>query len=426
MLHPLKQLIIDNRNGIHTGVCSVCSSNEFVIEAAMEEAKKYNSLLLVEATANQVNQFGGYTGMEPKMFRTYVKNIAQRVDYPADKIILGGDHLGPLTWKNENAETAMEKAKVLVEKFAEAGFSKIHIDTSMKLADDPEGKLSSEVIAKRGAELCKVVEETVKKNNIDRPVYIIGSEVPIPGGAQTKEELSVTTPDDLEETVKFFETAFKKQGLDDAWKNVIAYVVQPGVEFGSDTVHEYNRSEAKELIAALDKYPGICFEGHSTDYQTCKSLTELCDDHIAILKVGPALTFALREGLFSLEMIEKELIDESDRSNFSEILEKAMLEKPGNWKDHYKYGEKKNRIARKFSYSDRCRYYFDDDVVKKAIDTLLHNLSEVEIPMSLISQFFPEAYWKVRDGSESLDPRELAKSRIKLTLDNYYKAVTQK
>ena len=49
--------------------------------------------------------------------------------------------------------------------------------------------------------------------------------------------------------------------------------------------------------------PGLVFEAHSTDYQPPESLSRLVIDGFAILKVGPGLTFALREALYALDEI---------------------------------------------------------------------------------------------------------------------------
>lgn len=426
-MHPLKGIIQQNKEGVPIGICSVCSSNELVIESAMEEALKYGSPLLVEATANQVNQYGGYTGMTPPMFRDYVYGIASRIGFPSDTVILGGDHLGPLTWKDESAEDAMVKAEKLVADFVEAGFTKIHLDTSMKLRDDGNKILSPEVIAERGARLCAVAEETFQGMEKDRqrPVYVIGSEVPIPGGTQTDEGLKVTSPSDFIATVDLFKKNFLKRGLSRAWENVIAVVVQPGVEFGSNAIHDYNRSDADKLKHIIREYPTMAFEGHSTDYQKELSLSQMIEDGIAILKVGPALTFALREGFISLELIEKELLRGSDGlSNFADTLENVMISSPGNWQNHYKGTDMQKCLARRYSYSDRCRYYLTDSEVEKSISRLINNLSLTEIPMPLISQYFPTQYWKIREGQMRNDPKELVKGRIKDTLDNYYVAVT--
>jgi D-tagatose-1,6-bisphosphate aldolase subunit GatZ/KbaZ len=426
-MHPLKKIIKQNKEGASIGICSVCSSNELVIESAMEEALKYGVPLLVEATANQVNQYGGYTGMTPPMFRDYVYKISEKSNYPVGKLILGGDHLGPLIWNDENERDAMAKAEDLVVDFVEAGFTKIHLDTSMKLQDDGEGRLSSEVIAERGASLCAAAEKAFQGmgKGIQRPVYVIGSEVPIPGGTQTNEGLKVTSASDFVATVDLFKKSFLNRGLNEAWENVIAVVVQPGVEFGSNTIHDYNRSDSAELKQIIKEYPTMAFEGHSTDYQKESSLRQMVEDGIAILKVGPALTFALREGLISLELIEKELLFGNDKlSKFADTLENVMVSSPNNWQNHYKGNELQKQLARRYSYSDRCRYYLGDSKVKNSIDVLIHNLRAIKIPMPLISQYLPSQYWKIRDGHMSSDPIELVKGSIKDTLDNYYAAVT--
>ena len=289
------------------GIPSYCTANGIVIEALLEYAKKLNSEILIEGTANQINQFGGYTGMTPEDFKNYVFKISEKTGFDKNKIILGADHFGPLVWSNLNENEAMKNAVELVKLAVKAGFKKIHLDTSMKLADDnPNERLSDEKIAERGAILLEECEknfqELLKQNPEEiRPVYIIGSEVPIPGGTGSEEEgLAVTKVSDFEKTLKIYHERFNSHGLSNLWQDVIGVVVQPGVEFGDKDVHFYNRNAARELSESLKNFPGIVFEGHSTDYQTSEKLREMVEDGVAILKVGPALTFALREGLFAL------------------------------------------------------------------------------------------------------------------------------
>lgn len=432
--HPLKDLVEKQKNGIPEGIYSACSANEYVIEAAMERALLAKTYVLIEATANQVNQFGGYTGMKPVDFRDFVYSIAKKITFPFEKIILGGDHLGPLTWKNEPENTAMEKSLELIRQYVLAGFTKIHIDTSMHLGDDCMAcQLSTRVIAERGAILCRGAEDAFRELIISnptavRPVYIVGSEVPIPGGSQEEDEgIQVTKVLDFENTVDAFQQAFLRYNLSSAWENVIAVVVQPGVEFGDETIHEYSREGAQELSMALKKYPGIVFEGHSTDYQTPKSLKEMVEDGIAILKVGPALTFAMREGLFALSNIETELFrfnPEVEQSNFITILDSVMARNPQNWIKHYHGNPAKIRYARKYSFSDRCRYYLPVSEVKSSIDLLIKNLKSVEIPLALINQFLPIQYNKVRRGILKKDPESLLKDRIINCIDDYIYATS--
>jgi D-tagatose-1,6-bisphosphate aldolase subunit GatZ/KbaZ len=431
--HPLKEILNRRNTGILQGVYSACSANEYVIEAVMERALQDSEYALIEATANQVNQFGGYTGMAPVDFKNFVYSIAAKIKMPLSKIILGGDHLGPLTWKNEPAESAMEKSKELINKYVLAGFTKIHIDTSMHLGDDcQEDRLDTGIIAERGAILCKEAENAFAKLQAANPeavnpVYVVGSEVPIPGGSQEEDEgIQVTKVADFENTVDAFKQAFLKYDLAAAWENVIAVVVQPGVEFGDETIHEYDRAAARELTATLGKYPGIVFEGHSTDYQTSRGLKEMVEDGIAILKVGPALTFAMREGLLALSYMEAEMFKfspEVEQSNFMEVLDSYMARNPENWIKHYHGNPAKIRYARKYSFSDRCRYYLPAIEVKSSIDRLITNLNSVEMPLTLIKQFMPIQYDKIRNGFIKNDPESLLKDKIINCIDDYMYAV---
>ncbi|MDP4182183.1 MAG: class II D-tagatose-bisphosphate aldolase, non-catalytic subunit [Bacillota bacterium] len=431
--HYLKEIVKLQKQGIPKGIYSVCSANEYVIEAAMERALKANEYVLVEATANQVNQFGGYTGMRPTDFKNFVYSLATRVGFPLNKIILGGDHLGPLTWQNESSNSAMEKSRELIRQYVLAGFTKIHIDTSMRLADDSTDKqLDTEVIAQRGAILCKEAEEAfaeLKKCSADASslVYIVGSEVPIPGGSQNEEEgVQVTKVSDFKNTVEEFKKAFSVYGLEPAWEKVIGVVVQPGVEFGDESIHEYNREVARDLKEALKEYPSLVFEGHSTDYQTATALKQMVEDGIAILKVGPALTFALREGLFALNLIENELFKrDSDVqiSNFINVLEDTMVKNPTYWKNHYHGDVSKLSLARKYSLSDRCRYYLPSKELRESIKIMMNNLNSVQIPLTLISEFLPIQYGKIRNGLLKNTPEEMLKDRIINYIDDYMHAV---
>ena len=429
MENVLLNVVEKRKIGINCGIPSFCSANKIVIEAIMDQARRFDDFVLIEATANQVNQYGGYMNMKSKDFRDYVYKIADKINFDRKKIVLGGDHLGPLTWCDEPEKEAMAKAKVLVRDCVLAGYTKVHLDTSMKLGDDPvDEPLKVETIAERGAILyqeCDKAFKKLKEKNPDavHPVYIIGSEVPIPGGSQENEGLKVTTPDDFENTILTYKKVFKRHGLEDAWNYIIGIVVQPGVEFGNNDLHMYNRMEATELCNTLKKYPDIVFEGHSTDYQPPIKLKEMVEDGIAILKVGPALTFAVREGLFALSYMEKELIPESKQAHFIETLESVMLEDDHNWVKHYHGTELEKKLARKYSFSDRCRYYFSTEKVVKAQEKLLKNLKDVEIPLGMIHQYMPNQYVKVRDGIIKADPYELVKDEVVSIVEDYNYAV---
>ena len=375
MGNTLLDIVHRQKQGEAVGICSVCSSSPFVIDAALVQAKECGTDVLIEATANQVNQFGGYTGMKPEDFKAWVLGRADVIGVTQDRVILGGDHLGPVAWKKEPAASAMDKAEALVRAFAKAGFTKIHLDCSMPLGE--EVTLTTEEIADRTVRLCRASEEEFVAGNGPLPVYVIGSEVPTPGGSGEEEELSVTKPEALVDMYRCFKEKFLAAGL--PWERVIAAVVQPGVEFGNDSVHEYVPEDAAELVRTATDLPDIVLEGHSTDYQQEASLKRMVEDGIAILKVGPALTFAAREGLFALEEIEKDSLgtvteDGRQLSHFADVLDAAMLADPSSWKDHYTAEEPESTRLRKYSLSDRSRYYMNVPEVQDALHRLLHNL----------------------------------------------------
>ena len=410
------------RHDVPRGIYSVCSASPLVLRAAMAQARDDGSPLLVEATCNQVNQLGGYTGMTPATFRASVLALAQGTGIPADRIILGGDHLGPSPWRAEDAARAMEKAFAMVNAYVTAGFRKIHLDASMRCAADPD-PLPEEVIAERAAALCLRSERAYAAAGCGpAPVYVIGTEVPPPGGAGAEDAaLSPTSPADLERTLDVSRAAFVRAGLEGAWDRVVAAVVQPGVEFSDFAVHPYDRTRAESLSRAIARRAPWMYEAHSTDYQRPRALAELVEDRFAILKVGPWLTFACREALFALEDIARELYW-ADRSRslprLRETLDRAMLRNPIHWQGHHRGTAEEQALARRFSYSDRGRYYLPDPEVDAEVTRLLDAM-DAPIPVQLVSQHFPLALDAVLDGSLAPDGRSLVTHAVRRVLGHY-------
>ena len=432
--YTLNNIIKSQENGVPKGIYSICSANEYVIEVAMEYALQKEINILIESTSNQVNQLGGYTGMKPLDFANFIFSIASRVKFPKNKIILGGDHLGPNPWKKENSLDAMKKACSMVKEYALAGYSKIHLDASMGMADDSEGKcgtLNPETIAQREARLCLEVEKVYKNtfnSDLILPVYVIGTEVPVPGGIkEARKNNEISSPFSLERTIELSKKAFYDINLKSAWERVIAVVVDLGIKFNNKKVFEYNRDNVnvQKLFRVIKQYPSLVFEAHSTDYQSGSALRNMVEDGVAILKVGPALTFAFRETLFALCYIEKELFPNKPeiQSNLIEILEEIMLENPKYWLDYYEGNEVEKRLARKYSLLDRSRYYWNVSEIKKAIKILFKNLNKKSIPLTLISQFMPLQYQRIKEGVIKNNPKELISDNIVRVLDKYYFAI---
>lgn len=420
MANHILNAILRHTAGEHIGLYSICSAHPIVIEAAMTQAAHDDTFVLIEATSNQVDQFGGYTGMTPADFRDFVYAIADRLRFPRGSVVLGGDHLGPNRWQNLPEDSAMENASALVAAYVEAGYTKIHLDCSMSCSGDPV-PVGDDLAAKRTARLMRVAEDTAKQLKLVEPLlYVIGTEVPVPGGAhETVGELKPTLAVAARKTLEQHQSAFQEQDLGDIWPRVIAMVVQPAVEFDHLKVIDYVPEATLDLQKVLDSHNGLVFEAHSTDYQTDDNLRALVEDHWAILKVGPGLTFAMREAFFALEAIEKEYIPVAQLSNLGDIIEERMLANPRYWQNYYEGSELEQRIARRYSFSDRLRYYWPDKSIHTAEQKLLDNLSHESIPLPLISQFLPAQYSRIRAGILQAEPRQLVIDKIRDALRPY-------
>jgi len=422
-MHYLLDLVRRHKAGEAVGIHSVCSAHPLVIEAAVETARERGLPLLVEATSNQVNQDGGYTGMTPDAFRDFVHGIADRAGLARARVLLGGDHLGPNAWQDLPAEEAMARADILIDRYVAAGFRKLHLDCSMSCAGDPV-PLPDDVVAARAARLCAVAERAWQAAGGEAPVYIVGTEVPVPGGAQEDlQELAVTTPDAARATIEAHRAAFAAAGLDAAWPRAIGLVVQPGVEFDHHKVIDYRPEKAQALSRFIEAVPGMVFEAHSTDYQITARLTGLVRDHFAILKVGPGLTFALRETLWALADIEHEMTGGAGGTGFKATVLEVMRAEPAYWRKYY-HEAGRARFDQQYSLSDRIRYYWPHPAIQAAQARLLASLERTPPPLTLLSQYLPAQYEAVREGRLRNLPADLIKEGVARVLRQYIDACT--
>ncbi len=408
------------------GIFSICSANPFVLKSCMQLAKIRGFPLLIETTCNQVNQYGGYIHSTPQQFAQYVHKLAQETGLPTEQILLGGDHLGPFVWKNEPAESAMRKSTDLVAHYVRAGYKKIHLDASVACLDDPVS-LPKEIVVEREIRLCQaaVAESESLGQDLAELVFVVGTEVPLAGGAPGNQgPINVSSAAETEENIFLTHKAFIDHNLETAWERTLAFVVQPGIEFTSTSVIAYDRQKSRQLSSLIEKYDHLVFEAHSTDYQTRTHLKELVEDHFAILKVGPALTYALREALFALSEIEIELCASHrfELSNLKMVLEKVMVANPEHWANYYSGDEQSLSFQRKYSLLDRSRYYLSHPEMEKSLDKLISNLSSTSIPLSLISQFLPDQIRKVKEGKIRNQPLDLISGKIADVVEDYLHA----
>lgn len=403
------------KSGQALGIPSICSAHPLVIAATFAMGRARGKPVLIEATCNQVNHEGGYTGMTPAEFRGFVLRIAADEGFDPAGLILGGDHLGPNPWTALPAAEAMAKACDMVAAYAEAGFGKIHLDASMACADDPT-PLPDATIARRNAQLAAVAEA----HSPTPPVYIIGTEVPVPGGAwEEVEGLTPTSAEAALATARLQRDAFTAAGIEAAFARVVGLVVQPGVEFGNENVVAYNRPAARDLVACLPQLP-MLFEAHSTDYQTPQALADLVQDGFGVLKVGPGLTFALREALYGLDHIADVLFP--THTPLRATMEALMQAKPQYWAKYYHGTALHQHLQRHYSYSDRIRYYWTDPTALAAVADLMALFGTADIPEPLISQHLGASYGAVMQGQIAKTAPALLRAALTRALTPYFDA----
>jgi D-tagatose-1,6-bisphosphate aldolase subunit GatZ/KbaZ len=402
-----------------SGVASLCTAHPTVIDVALTHGHAAGTPVLIEATCNQVNQDGGYTGMRPADFRRLVEDAAVRTGFDTGNLVLGGDHLGPNPWKHLPPEPALAKAEEMTAAYVDAGFVKLHLDTSMGCAGEAH-HLDHELVADRASRLAAVAEAAHARSGGTAPVYVIGTEVPSPGGAVANvDSFGVTTPASASQTLDAHQAAFLRRGLEAAFERVVGLVVQPGVEFGDAEVVRYDRLRARSLTERLETLPSVVFEAHSTDYQDIDSLTDLVADGFAILKVGPWLTFALREALYGLDHIACELYPGDRPESLQSTMELVMSARPEYWQRYYLGNAIERRVKRHFSYSDRIRYYWTDPDAMRAVSQLLTLLGDTALPVTLVSQYLNGRHADVVSGQVRPTARALLDASVRAVIEPY-------
>ena len=364
MVEVLRDIIRQNRAGKAVAIPSVCSAHPDVLRASLLLAKDLGRHIVIEATSNQVNQDGGYTGMTPADFISFVNVQADETGIDRAQIIFGGDHLGPQAWRTMDADTAMAKADRMVRDYVAAGFAKIHLDCSEGCAGEP-AQLGDEVTAARSARLaqecCDVSADLL---------FVIGTEVPPPGGARVDEhgDIPPTRPEDARQTIAAHDLAFG-----DLSDKIGGLVVQPGVEFSPTAVHALPLDRDPQLAGALSQHPHICLEAHSTDYQDPAAYPRLAALGFAFQKVGPALTFAYRQALYALDQLR------DNAGALQAEMERVMLADPSKWQGHFTGDTQSLFQQRHFGLADRIRYYWPQTKAQAAVRDLM---SDFDRPIS--------------------------------------------
>lgn len=412
----LRDIARRNRAGEAVSIPSVCSAHPAVLRASLLLAERLDRPIVIEATSNQVNQFRGYTGQTPRDFADWVWSAADELGVARERIALGGDHLGPQAWRAEPADIAMEKAAEMVRAYVAAGFGKIHLDCSEPCGGD-QPVMTDELAAARAASLAAACLEAAGPD-ADGLCFVIGTEVPPPGGAHSDDDVVHPTPPGRAiATYAAHAEAFARAGLAEAWPLVSGLVVQPGVEFSPMAVHHLPDDAAPGLRAALEQMPGVTYEAHSTDYQHADAYPRLAALGFGFQKVGPALTFAYRRALYALDALAATLLGRPLR--LAPVMERLMRADDRYWRGHYAPGDQLS-AALHFGLADRIRYYWPHPEAQAATQAVMDDIAALAPPdPALLQAFSPEVLALAGDIDRPL-PEAIVFAEISTSLSPYF------
>ena len=305
--NPLHDIATGSTAAGPSGIPSVCSAHPLVIEASMRATLPTSLPLLIEATCNQVNQDGGYTGMTPEDFRDFVERIAAENGFPRERIILGGDHLGPNPWKHPSAEEAMAEGRGDDRAPSRPRASPSSTSTAAWAAPaSPRRSGRRDRRPRRAPGRCGRIRAAGRQTSLSRSTSSAPRSRSRAAPSQALDELEVTTPEDARSTVQ--STKRPSRRLDSRTpspessppssspaSSSAAIMSSPTTQQGPGPERRAEGHARPRLRSAFHRLPDPC------------QLADLVRDGFAILKVGPGLTFALREALYGLDRIAEEL-----------------------------------------------------------------------------------------------------------------------
>ena len=160
--------------------------------------------------------------MTPKDFRSFLDSQAARAGFPQERIILGGDHLGPYPWRSLRLSAQWLLHGSLSPR-ASGPVTQRSIWmpvcrwlATLRAALTPRGLPRGERRSLRRRQRRRSANTRVHPSSAP-PVYVIGTEVPAPGGVASGHgrRRGGDGPRELRQTVALCEEAFRRLGLGD-------------------------------------------------------------------------------------------------------------------------------------------------------------------------------------------------------------------
>ncbi len=296
----------------------------------------------------------------------------------------------------------MARARELVRQCVLAGYAKLHLDASMRLAGDPgapEAPLDAAIATERTAELCAAAEQAHAEaaGGSPPPLYVIGTDVPAPGGEVG--EAAAPGRDHRRRgrarQSRSPGTRFAKRGLESA----VGARGRGGAAAGG-RLHQHARVRLPARAGgparrARPRVPGLVFEAHSTDYQRPASLRALVADRFAVLKVGPRSDLRLPRGRARPRGDRARVAGRPPRRRGRAACGRRSRRRwppsPRTGAGHHAEADEACAALRAFGFSDRVRYYWPAPAVRAALGRLFANLRRSPPPLPLAEPVPAEA-----------------------------------
>ena len=305
-LDPFLALVSERLTDGRAGVTSVCTAHPIVIEAALSLGASHGQARPHRGDLQSGQPGGRLHRHDAGRFpRDSSRPLRRASVFDPSRIILGGDHLGPNPWKHLPADEAMQRAKTMIDAYARAGFAKLHLDTSMGCAGEPAA------LARRSDRWARRrLGQSRGRRRGKRASLRFTSSAPKSPCREARSTrwtaLEVTRPEAALRTVEVHQKAFSDAGLEAAFARAIGVVVQAGRRVRQRRSHSLQAREGGAPHGSVGEAAGLCLRSALDGLSAGGLLSTLwCRDGFAILKVGPWLTFALREALYGLDCIAR-------------------------------------------------------------------------------------------------------------------------
>ncbi len=414
----IQSVIEQNRDGATIGLPCFCTANEMVLRTLFECCATHDVPAVIEASSNQVNQDGGYTGMSAADFSQWIGLLSAEYGVANERLVMSGAHLGPRPWSHLSPKDALDKTKNLVKDFAAAGFRKIHLDAPVACNEEQQPDLQT--LATRTARLCEIAEK--HSPHPDQLVYVLTAPMTEPAfesnfSTEAHRAPPATNAEQLNTTLAAYQEAFIKQGLRHAWTKVVSIDAYLGIGFDHFSVHPLRENPIRRLSTEIMKHDGLSLSATSVDYQSSRNLSTLVENHVVFLKTGPELTFRMRESIFALATIAQQ-IAVTDTPDIIAVIDSAIIEHPADWAPYFTGDIAIRKQLHHYSFSDRLRYYWNFPDVRSQLLKFISSLDTIKLPEALVSQHFLAKEF----GTLDIPASQLIHGNVKQSIYRLYQA----